>query len=112
MVENASACRPRRSIQEPEVSLAVVSACAAGSSTGSVAVACFLALGEHHRGLVLGRFDMLEMHRPFRDQAELHGIIGRVQALGLELAGIHGSPTELRCDQSFPPGEAASPAQG
>jgi hypothetical protein len=50
---------------------------------------------------VLARLDILEsdvdrvetvLHGPFRDQAEPHGIIGRVQALGLELVGIHGVP--------------------
>jgi hypothetical protein len=49
----------------------------------------------------LGRFDMLEsdvervetvLHGPVRDQAELHGIIERVQALGLELIEVRRLP--------------------
>jgi hypothetical protein len=50
---------------------------------------------------VLGRFDMLEsdvervdtvLHGPVRDQAELHGIIERVQSLGLELIEVRRLP--------------------
>jgi len=46
---------------------------------------------------VLARFDTLEsendgvvtvLHGPVRDQAELHGIIDRVQSLGLELLEV------------------------
>jgi hypothetical protein len=47
------------------------------------------------------RFDMLEgdadrvetvLHGPVRDQAELHGIIERVHALGLELTEVRRLP--------------------
>ena len=50
---------------------------------------------------VLARFDMLTsdsadvetvLHGPVRDQAELHGIIERLQALGLELVEIRRLP--------------------
>jgi hypothetical protein len=50
---------------------------------------------------VLERFDMLEpdlervetiLHGPVRDQAELHGIIERVQSLGLELIEVRRLP--------------------
>jgi hypothetical protein len=50
---------------------------------------------------VLARFDTLEtdvervetvLHGPVRDQAELHGIIERVQALGLELVEVRRLP--------------------
>jgi hypothetical protein len=50
---------------------------------------------------VLARFEMLEsdanrvetvLHGPVRDQAELHGIIERVQALGLELMEVRRLP--------------------
>jgi hypothetical protein len=50
---------------------------------------------------VLARFEMLEsdanrvetvLHGPVRDQAELHGIIERVQSLGLELIEIRRLP--------------------
>jgi len=50
---------------------------------------------------VLARFDMLEsevervetvLHGPVRDQAELHGIIERVQSLGLELIEVRRLP--------------------
>jgi hypothetical protein len=50
---------------------------------------------------VLARFDMLQsdvervetvLHGPIRDQAELHGIIERVQALGLELIEVRRLP--------------------
>jgi hypothetical protein len=50
---------------------------------------------------LLARFDMLQsdvervetvLHGPVRDQAELHGIIERVQALGLELVEIRRLP--------------------
>jgi hypothetical protein len=50
---------------------------------------------------VLERFDMLEsdfervetvLHGPVRDQAELHGIIDRVQSLGLELVEVRRLP--------------------
>jgi hypothetical protein len=49
----------------------------------------------------LERFDSLEsdservetvLHGPVRDQAELHGIIERVQALGLELVEVRKLP--------------------
>jgi hypothetical protein len=50
---------------------------------------------------VLARFDMLEsevervetvLHGPIRDQAELHGVIERVQSLGLELIEVRRLP--------------------
>jgi hypothetical protein len=50
---------------------------------------------------LLARFEMLEsdvervetvLHGPVRDQAELHGIIERVQSLGLELIEIRRLP--------------------
>jgi hypothetical protein len=50
---------------------------------------------------MLARFDMLEgdadrvetvLHGPVRDQAELHGIIERVHALGLELTQVRRLP--------------------
>jgi hypothetical protein len=50
---------------------------------------------------VIERFDPLEsdidrvetiLHGPVRDQAELHGIIERVQSLGLELVEIRRLP--------------------
>jgi hypothetical protein len=50
---------------------------------------------------LLERFDPLEsdservetvLHGPVRDQAELHGIIDRVQALGLELIEVRRLP--------------------
>jgi hypothetical protein len=50
---------------------------------------------------LLERFDSLEsdservetvLHGPVRDQAELHGIIERVQALGLELIEVRRLP--------------------
>jgi hypothetical protein len=50
---------------------------------------------------LLARFEMLEsdvervetvLHGPVRDQAELHGIIERVQSLGLELMEIRRLP--------------------
>ena len=50
---------------------------------------------------LLETFDMLEsdvervetvLHGPIRDQAELHGIIERVQALGLELIEVRRLP--------------------
>ncbi|MEA2177868.1 MAG: hypothetical protein QOG77_1165 [Solirubrobacteraceae bacterium] len=50
---------------------------------------------------LLARFDMLEsdldraetvLHGPIRDQAELHGIIERVQSLGLELIEVRRLP--------------------
>jgi hypothetical protein len=50
---------------------------------------------------MLERFDPLEsdiervetiLHGPVRDQAELHGIIERVQALGLELIEVRRLP--------------------
>jgi hypothetical protein len=50
---------------------------------------------------ILARFEMLEsdagrvetvLHGPVRDQAELHGIIERVQALGLELMEVRRLP--------------------
>ena len=50
---------------------------------------------------VLDRFDPLEsdlervetvLHGPVRDQAELHGIIERVQSLGLELIEVRRLP--------------------
>jgi hypothetical protein len=50
---------------------------------------------------LLARFDMLEsdverietvLHGPVRDQAELHGIIERVQSLGLELIEVRRLP--------------------
>jgi len=50
---------------------------------------------------VLERFDMLEpgaarldtiLHGPIRDQAELHGILERVQSLGLELVEVRRLP--------------------
>jgi hypothetical protein len=46
---------------------------------------------------LLARFDTLEseiersetvLHGPIRDQAELHGVIERVQSLGLELVEV------------------------
>jgi hypothetical protein len=49
----------------------------------------------------LERFDMLEpgaarvetvLHGPVRDQAELHGILDRVHALGLELIEVRRLP--------------------
>ena len=33
------------------------------------------------------------LHGPVRDQAELHGLIDRIQALGLELVEIRRLPT-------------------
>jgi hypothetical protein len=50
---------------------------------------------------LLARFDSLEsdmdrvetvLHGPIRDQAELHGIIERVQSLGLELIEVRRLP--------------------
>ena len=50
---------------------------------------------------VLARFDTLEsdaarvetiLHGPVRDQAELHGIIERVQSFGLELVEVRKLP--------------------
>jgi hypothetical protein len=50
---------------------------------------------------LLARFDTLEselepvetvLHGPVRDQAELHGIIERVQSLGLELIEVRRLP--------------------
>jgi hypothetical protein len=50
---------------------------------------------------LLARFDMLEsdvervetvLHGAVRDQAELHGIIERVQSLGLELIEVRRLP--------------------
>jgi len=50
---------------------------------------------------VLARFDTLEsevervetvLHGPIRDQAELHGVIERVQSLGLELIEVRRLP--------------------
>src|SRR5262249_47504907 len=50
---------------------------------------------------LLARFEMLEseverveavLHGPIRDQAELHGIIDRVQSLGLELIEVRRLP--------------------
>jgi hypothetical protein len=50
---------------------------------------------------MLERFDMLEsdiervetvLHGPVRDQAELHGILERVQSLGLELIEVRRLP--------------------
>jgi hypothetical protein len=50
---------------------------------------------------LLARFEMLEgdaervetvLHGPVRDQAELHGIIERVQSLGLELVEVRRLP--------------------
>jgi hypothetical protein len=50
---------------------------------------------------ILARFEMLEsdagrvetvLHGRVRDQAELHGIIERVQALGLELMEVRRLP--------------------
>jgi hypothetical protein len=50
---------------------------------------------------VLERFDMLEcdiervetiLHGHVRDQAELHGILDRVQSLGLELVEVRRLP--------------------
>jgi hypothetical protein len=50
---------------------------------------------------VLARFDMLEpdavridtmLHGPIRDQAELHGVMERVQSLGLELLEVRRLP--------------------
>ena len=50
---------------------------------------------------ILARFEMLQseservetvLHGPVRDQAELHGIIERVQALGLELIEVRRLP--------------------
>jgi hypothetical protein len=50
---------------------------------------------------ILARFEMLEsdadrvetvLHGPVRDQAELHGIIERVQALGLDLMEVRRLP--------------------
>jgi hypothetical protein len=50
---------------------------------------------------LLQRFDMLQpgmervetvLHGPVRDQAELHGILERVQALGLELIEVRRLP--------------------
>jgi hypothetical protein len=50
---------------------------------------------------LLERFDMLEsenertetlLYGPVRDQAELHGIIERVQSLGLELIEVRRLP--------------------
>lgn len=50
---------------------------------------------------VLARFDMLEpdaaridtiLHGPLRDQAELHGVLERVQSRGLELLEVRRLP--------------------
>jgi hypothetical protein len=50
---------------------------------------------------LLARFEMLEsdvervetvLHGPIRDQAELHGVIERVQSLGLELIEVRQLP--------------------
>jgi hypothetical protein len=50
---------------------------------------------------ILARFEMLEsdadrvetvLHGPVRDQAELHGIIERVQTLGLDLMEVRRLP--------------------
>jgi hypothetical protein len=50
---------------------------------------------------VLTRLDMLErdaarldtiLHGPIRDQAELHGVLERVQSLGLELLEVRRLP--------------------
>ena len=50
---------------------------------------------------LLDRFDMLQpgmerietvLHGPVRDQAELHGILERVQTLGLELVEVRRLP--------------------
>ena len=50
---------------------------------------------------VLAHFDMLEpdaacvdtiLHGTIRDQAELHGLIGQVQSLGLELLEVRRLP--------------------
>jgi hypothetical protein len=52
---------------------------------------------------LLERFDSLEsdmarvetiLHGPVRDQAELHGIIERVQSMGLELIELRRLPPE------------------
>src|SRR3954452_9013484 len=60
---------------------------------------------------ILDRFDMLEpdlervetiLHGPVRDQAELHGIIERVQSLGLELIEVRRLP-------DCPPGRESCP---
>jgi hypothetical protein len=51
---------------------------------------------------LLERFDMLQpgvervetvLHGPVRDQAELHGILERVQSLGLELTEVRRLPS-------------------
>jgi len=52
---------------------------------------------------VLATFDPLEsdvervetiLHGPIRDQAELHGLLHRLQALGLELIEVRRLPAE------------------
>src|SRR3954466_2552815 len=67
---------------------------------------------------LLARFDPLEsdvervetvLHGRIRDQAELHGVIERVQALGLELIEVGRLP-DWRGGPFTPPGEAPSPA--
>ena len=41
------------------------------------------------------KFEPVEtvLHGPVRDQAELHGLIDRIQALGLELVEVRRLPT-------------------
>jgi hypothetical protein len=57
---------------------------------------------------VLATFDPLEsdvervetiLHGPVRDQAELHGLLHRLQALGLELIEVRRLPAEHSEDQ-------------
>ena len=66
---------------------------------------------------LLARFEMLErcgervetvLHGTVRDQAELHGIIERVQSLGLELVEVRRLPARAAVP-IIPPGEAPSP---
>jgi hypothetical protein len=56
---------------------------------------------------VLATFDPLEsdvervetiLHGPIRDQAELHGLLHRLQALGLELIEVRRLPAEHHDD--------------
>jgi hypothetical protein len=82
----------------------------AGDERSPIVAACFAAMAAckyefRIRGRlsqpVLESFDSLQsdiervetiLHGPVRDQAELHGIIERVQALGLELIEIRRLP--------------------
>jgi len=82
----------------------------AGDERSPMVAACFAAMAASKyefriRGRLsqplLDRFDSLEseseraetiLHGPVRDQAELHGIIERVQSLGLELIEVRRLP--------------------